>query len=225
MARRRTPAKSLSGSEAPALLRLVYLVVPKHLVNRILPPDASVARQVLPTASRRFYLCLTSTAACHASPSTCRRTYSEVSKVCCYPGGYLVCSVFCRWCRDGGLHGQNRVLRGCNAQGGWYERRHAYARAHACARVHDRAHTQGSLRQTVTRERVPCHARVTTERQALAQWEREEAARLKQDREQRRLQREKIDREHYRVRLQEELRVLRMHERDTGTNMDADKVC
>jgi hypothetical protein len=63
------------------------------------------------------------------------------------------------------------------------------------------------------------------ERQALAQWEREEGARLKQDREQRRLQREKIDREHYRVRLQEELRVLRMHERDTGTKMDADKVC
>jgi hypothetical protein len=27
------------------------------------------------------------------------------------------------------------------------------------------------------------------------------------------------------VRLQEELRVLRMHERDTGTKMDADKVC
>ena len=63
------------------------------------------------------------------------------------------------------------------------------------------------------------------ERQALAKWEREEAVRLKQDREQRRLQREKIDREHYRVRLQEELRTLRMHERDTGTKMDADKVC
>ena len=59
----------------------------------------------------------------------------------------------------------------------------------------------------------------------MAKWEREEAVRLKQDREQRRRQREKIDREHYRVRLQEELRVLRMHERDTGTKMDADKVC
>ena len=32
------------------------MVVPKHIVNRILPPDASVARQVLPTASRRFHL-------------------------------------------------------------------------------------------------------------------------------------------------------------------------
>ena len=77
--------------------------------------------------------------------------------VCCSPGGYLVRSVFCRWCGDGGLHDQNRVLRGGNAQGGWYERRHA----HACARVHDRAHTQGSQRQTVTWERVTCHARVT----------------------------------------------------------------
>lgn len=33
--------------------------------------------------------------------------------------------------------------------------------AHACARVHDRAHTQGSQRQTVTWERVTWHARVT----------------------------------------------------------------
>ena len=50
--RRRAPAKSLSGSEAPALLRLVYMVVPKHVVNRILPPDASLPRQVQPPCPR-----------------------------------------------------------------------------------------------------------------------------------------------------------------------------
>jgi hypothetical protein len=64
-----------------------------------------------------------------------------------------------------------------------------------------------------------------TERQALAKWEREETARLKADRDRSRLEREKIDREHYRMRLQEELHALRVQERDNGLKMDEEKVC
>ena len=64
-----------------------------------------------------------------------------------------------------------------------------------------------------------------TERQALAKWEREETARLKADRDRSRLELEKMNREHYCMRLQEELQALRVQERDTGVKMDAEKVC
>ena len=44
--KRRHPAASLAGNEAPLLLRLVYRIVPKHVANTILPPNASLTRQV-----------------------------------------------------------------------------------------------------------------------------------------------------------------------------------
>jgi len=47
-----------SGSTgASPLLRLAYLVVPKHVANRILPPNASLTRQVtvfIPVLATRF---------------------------------------------------------------------------------------------------------------------------------------------------------------------------
>jgi hypothetical protein len=48
--RLRQPAASLSPSGTSALLRLAYWVVPKHVANRILPPNASLTRQVSSSA-------------------------------------------------------------------------------------------------------------------------------------------------------------------------------
>jgi len=42
---RRRPAVRLA-SEEPALMRLVYFIVPKRVANIILPPDSSLSRQL-----------------------------------------------------------------------------------------------------------------------------------------------------------------------------------
>lgn len=48
MPRERRPPRSLAGAEAPLLLRLIYRVVPKGMADVILPPNASLSRQVCP---------------------------------------------------------------------------------------------------------------------------------------------------------------------------------
>ncbi|MGB1606578.1 MAG: hypothetical protein ACPIOQ_78335, partial [Promethearchaeia archaeon] len=52
MPRERCPARSLAGAEAPLLLRLIYRVVPKGMADVILPPNASLSRQVCPADTR-----------------------------------------------------------------------------------------------------------------------------------------------------------------------------
>ena len=49
---RRRPPRSLAGAEAPLLLRLIYRVVPKGMADVILPPNASLSRQVCPANTR-----------------------------------------------------------------------------------------------------------------------------------------------------------------------------
>ena len=52
MLRERRPPRSLAGAEAPLLLRLIYRVVPKGMADVILPPNASLSRQVCPADTR-----------------------------------------------------------------------------------------------------------------------------------------------------------------------------
>ena len=52
MPRDRRRPRSLAGAEAPLLLRLIYRVVPKGMADVILPPKASLSRQVCPINTR-----------------------------------------------------------------------------------------------------------------------------------------------------------------------------
>ena len=66
--------------------------------------------------------------------------------------------------------------------------------------------------------------RKEAERRAMAQWERDEMDRVKDERKRQKIEREKQDRQHYRQRLEEELRGLRAKERETGVALHGEKV-
>ena len=85
---------------------------------------------------------------------------------------------------------------------------------------------EGTRTHHNTYDKVICaHPKSCAERRALAQWEREEAERLKEERTRRALEQAKAEKEYSRKRLTKELQQLRSRERDTGVKLDDDKVC
>jgi hypothetical protein len=85
---------------------------------------------------------------------------------------------------------------------------------------------KGTCTHHSTYDKVICaHPKSCAERRALAQWEREEAERLKEERTRRALGQAKAEKEYSRVRLTKELQQLRSRERETGVKLHDDKVC